>query len=92
MVLSAENNWTYTWTTTDDGAIWQAVETNVPEGYTVTLEQSGNYFFVTNSYDKPTPPPSTGDISNPYLYLIVMCVAGLGLIVLGITGRRGKKA
>lgn len=92
VVLSAENNWTYTWTTTDDGAIWQAVETNVPEGYTVTLEQSGNYFFVTNSYDKPTPPPSTGDISNPYLYLIVMCVAGLGLIVLGITGRRGKKA
>ncbi len=92
VVLSAENNWTYTWTTTDDGAIWQAVETNVPEGYTVTLEQNGNYFFVTNSYDKPTPPPSTGDISNPYLYLIVMCVAGLGLIVLGITGRRGKKA
>lgn len=92
VVLSAENNWTYTWTTTDDGAIWQAVETDVPDGYSVTLEQDGNYFFVTNSYDDPPPPPNTGDIGRPYLYLILMVAAGLGLIVLGITGKRGKKA
>lgn len=92
VVLSEENNWTYTWITIDDGAIWQAVETNVPEGYTVTLEQTGNYFFVTNSYDTETPPPDTGDIANPQLYLLMMCAAGLGLILLGVAGKRSKKA
>lgn len=92
VVLSAENNWTYSWTTVDDGSVWQAVETDVPDGYTVTLEQKGNFFFVTNGYDEIAPPPQTGDIVNVNLYILLMCAAGLGLIVLGITGRRGKKA
>lgn len=92
VVLSEENNWTYTWTTIDDGAIWQAVETNVPEGYTVTLEQNGNYFFVTNSYEGSDDPPDTGDIRNPRLYFVFMCVAGLGLVVLGLTGKKKGKA
>lgn len=91
VVLSAENNWTYSWTTRDDGAIWQAVETDVPDGYKVTLEQKGNYFYVTNSYNVPVPPPQTGDTANMQLYLILMCAAGLGLIVLGLTSRRGRQ-
>lgn len=92
VTLSAENNWTYSWTAVDDGAVWQAVESDVPEGYKVTLEQKGNFFFVTNGYNDPTDPPKTGDISNIQMYLLLMCAAGLGLVVLGIAGRRGKMA
>ena len=92
VVLSEENNWTYSWTVIDDGAIWQAVESNVPEGYTVTLEQNGNYFFVTNSYDEEGSTPDTGDIGNPRLYLILMCLAGVGLVALGLTGKKRGKA
>jgi len=91
VVLSEENNWTYSWTTQKDGSLWQAVETDVPDGYTVTLEQKDNFFFVTNGYDGYTPPPPTGDITNLRLYILLMCVSGAGLIVLGITYRRGKK-
>ena len=91
VALSAENNWTYSWTTVDDGAVWQAVEAQVPDGYTVTLEQKDNFFYVTNGYDEITPPPETGDIINVNVYVLLMCAAGLGLIVLGITGARGKK-
>ena len=92
VTLSAENNWTYSWTTQDDGAVWQVVEANVPDGYTVTMEQREAHFFVTNSYDEPVPPPETGDISGTSVYLLMMVGAGLGLIVLGLTARKGKKA
>ena len=91
VVLSEENNWMYTWTVVDDGAIWQAVELNVPEGYTVTLEQNGNCFLVTNSYEGDDDPPDTGDIGNPRLYLVAMCVAGVGLVTLGLTGKKKGK-
>lgn len=91
VVLNEENNWTYSWTTEEDGAIWQAVETDVPDGYTVTLEQNGNYFFVTNTYSEVPPPPPTGDISSPFLYIAVMIVAGAGLVFLGIVGKRREK-
>lgn len=91
VTLSEENNWTYSWCAVDDGAVWQAVEGDVPDGYKVTLEQREYFFFVTNSYDTPAPPPETGDISGIRGYLILMCCAGLCLIVLGIAGRKGKR-
>lgn len=92
VALSAANNWTYSWTAEDDGSLWQVVEANVPKGYKVTLEQKGNFFFVTNGYDMPVTPPPMGDIFNPTVYLIIMGVSGLGLIGLGIAGKKGKKA
>lgn len=90
VTLSAENNWNYSWTAKDDGSIWQVVETDVAEGYTVTMEQSEASFTVINSYEKPEIPPVTGDVSNIDIYLWIICAAGLGLIVLGVTGRRRK--
>lgn len=92
VTLSGDNHWTYSWTAIDDGSVWQVMEANVPDGYTVTLEQQDTYFFVTNSYDVPTPPPQTGDISGIHIYLVIMGVAGAGLVVLGLTARKGKKA
>lgn len=92
VTLSAENNWTYSWTTEDDGSVWQVVEINVPDGYTVTLEQQSTYFLVTNSYNDPVEPPITGDISNVQIYLLIMGAAGMGLMILGLTARKGKRA
>lgn len=90
VTLSAENNWSYSWTTLDDGAVWQVVEAGVAEGYKVTVSRKGTTFSVTNSYGEPTTPPYTGDIADIGLYLVIMCVAGAGLLVLGIAGRKGK--
>lgn len=92
VTLSAENNWTYSWTTVDDGAVWQVLETNVPKGYKVTMEQKEQSFSVINSYKGDEPSAPTGDISNVGLYLMIMCVAGFGLIWLGVTGRRKMAA
>lgn len=91
VTLSADNNWHYSWTTTDDGALWQVVEAAVPNGYRVTMEQKNTFFFVTNGYNDPSEPPPTGDFSNIQVYLIIMCVAGMGLIALGLTGLRKRK-
>ena len=91
VILSAENDWSYSWTAPDDGAVWQVVEADVPEGYTVTLEQKDNFFFVTNGYNYPEDPPKTGDITDLRLPLILMGAAGAGLVVLGILTIGRKK-
>lgn len=41
VTLSAENNWMYTWKAVDDGSVWTVNEVNVPEGYTVGIQRSG---------------------------------------------------
>ncbi len=89
VMLSEANNWFYSWTTVDDGAVWHAVEANVPDGYTVTLEQEGNHFTVINSLPGP---PQTGDNSNIGLVFVVMMISGAGMIVLGIAGMRRNRA
>lgn len=91
VTLSAENDWSYSWTAPDDGGLWQVVEADVPEGYTVTMEQKDTFFFVTNGYDDPEKPPKTGDITDLRLPMILMCVAGLGLVVLGVMTIGRKK-
>lgn len=62
VTLSEENNWTYTWTDLSDGYVWRLTEKSVPEGYTVSVSQSGATFTVTNTYN-PDNPPDTPD--NP---------------------------
>lgn len=37
--LSADNNWSYIWTCSDDGSDWQAVKRNVPEKYSVLIKK-----------------------------------------------------
>ena len=91
VTLSSENNWSYSWTVPDDGAVWQIVERNVPEDYSVTIERKGNTFIAVNAYDGEEPPPETGDTGNIYLYVILICIAGVLLLVLGIGFGRGKK-
>lgn len=88
VTLSAENNWSYSWQAPGDGAVWTAVEADVENGYTVTVEQKENSFVVTNTYSKDPPPPPTGDTTNIGLYIIIMAIAGMGLVTIGAISRR----
>lgn len=91
VTISAENDWSYSWSAPDDGSVWQVVEADVPDGYTVTMEQKDTVFIVTNGYDDPDDPPKTGDITDLRLPMILMGAAGAGLVVLGILTIGRKK-
>ena len=95
VILSEENHWAYTWTAKDDGSSWTVVERNVPQGYTVTVEERQSTFVLTNTWtptdpDDPGRPPQTGDTSNILLYVLLMVGSGSMLIILGITGKKSR--
>ena len=87
VALSEENNWEYTWEGLDASSRWQVAETNVPDGYTVTVTQEGTLFVVTNTYPGKTPPklPQTGLLWWP---VPLLACAGLALVIAGAAARR----
>lgn len=87
VTLSADNDWSYSWKS-PEGSRWTASEKNVPEGYTVTVEQNGNSFYVTNTYESSVPPPQTGDSSSIYLTVAILSIAGALLLVVGMMKRK----
>lgn len=93
VVLSEDENWSYSWTAKDDGAKWTVIERNTPSSYTMTAQNRDTSFILTNTYtpakpDGPFDAPQTGDTSNIMLYVILMIVSGSMLIILGIIGKR----
>ena len=94
VILSEENCWTYSWKAKEDGASWKVVERNIPSGYTMTVEERGTSFVLTNTLIREKPeiptPPQTGDTSNILLYIILMNVSGILLVILGIIGKRKR--
>ena len=93
VVLSEDDNWSYSWTAKDDGAKWTVIERNTPSRYTMTAQNRNTSFILTNTYtpakpDEPFDAPQTGDTSNIMLYVILMIVSGSILILLGIIGKR----
>lgn len=96
VVLSSDNQWSYSWTAKDDGASWKVIERNVPTGYTMTVEQRESTFLLTNTKvpenpDQPTPkPPSTGDTANIMFYTILLYASGTMLLLMGIAGKRKR--
>ena len=92
VILSAQNNWSYSWTVPADGASWKVIERKVPAGYTMTVESRETTFIITNVWQDPSnpPPPQTGDTSNVLLYTILMYASGTMLIILGIAGKRKR--
>ena len=92
VILSEENNWSYSWSAKADGVSWMVVERNVPDGYTMTVGERENTFVITNTYqDLPKPPPpQTGDTANTLLYTILMYVSGTMLILLGVARKRRR--
>ena len=92
--LTAENNWTYSWTAEDDGSVWQVVEREIPDHYTVKVEKNKTMFLLTNTYagDTPEEVPKTGDSSVPLLPVTLLSLSGMVLILAGLAvrGRREK--
>ncbi|MBE6806810.1 MAG: Cna B-type domain-containing protein [Ruminococcaceae bacterium] len=96
VTLSQDNNWTYTWTDPDQSE-WSVVERNVPEDYTVYVDQKATTFVVTNQWNPDTPteppadPPETGDTAPVWLYVLVLCLSGSGCVIVGLALMRGKR-
>ena len=92
--LTAENNWSYSWTAEDDGSVWQVVEREIPDHYTVKVEKNKTMFLLTNTYagDTPEEVPKTGDSSVPLLPVTLLSLSGMVLILAGLAvrGRREK--
>ena len=69
--LNRDNNWVYTWKGLDARSVWKVIEGDVPEGYTMSVEEDDYEFVITNTYkeestpeDKPVIPddePTTPD-------------------------------
>lgn len=74
--LNSDNNWTYSFVAKDDGSIFTAVERNVPDGYTVSIDKDGTRIVIINTHDEE--PPKTVD--NIYLYFIILLGSILGLV------------
>ena len=94
LTLSAENNWTYTWTD-DTDAVWLAVERNVPDGCTVSVSGERVITIVNSVNDEvPTPVtpdlPYTGDTQTILPYVLLLAAGGIGLIVLALLGLKKK--
>lgn len=93
-ILNASNNWSYIWYVTEnDQSVWTVSERSVADNYTVTIQQNGGSFSIINTH-KPTDDtpdiPQTGDTSDLMLYLMLMCISGILLIIIGIFGRRKR--
>lgn len=87
--LSAQNNWTYTWmVSADQQSGWTVAEREVPEHYKVTIRKTDNTFTVINTRQGQPEPPKTGDTFNPMPWVMIMCISGVLLVILGIYGRR----
>ena len=57
VTLNETNNWKHSWTGLDSDYQWTLSEVDVPEDYTVLVEQTGNTFVVTNTYEIEIEPP-----------------------------------
>ncbi len=99
VILKPSNNWTYSWTVPDDGAVWQVSDTHIPQ-YTLTTETRTRHFIleyhiIGKSDDKPDDPsepwispPRTGDNFNAMVAVVPMTISGMLLIIMGILSRK----
>lgn len=85
VVLSAENNWTKTWTGLYDGYEW-TVDESVPSGYARQITQSGYNFTITNYI----PTPQTGESGMIWVWVAIGVVAAGGIAWLIVSGRKKK--
>ena len=88
VTLSGDNNWSYSWTAADNGDVWQVTEQTIPEGYIMTVEEHSTSFTIINTVPGTPDPPQTGDSSNIGLHIMLMCISGLMLVILGATAKR----
>ena len=89
--LTPENNWTYTWEVSpEEPGSWTVVEKDVPDIYKVTIQESNGSFSIINTYSVPPDIPQTGDSFSPLLMILLLCLSGAGLMILGVYSWRRK--
>ncbi len=88
--LSPENNWSHSWVAADDGATWTAVEREVPDAYTVTVEYKDDTIILTNTRKGDDSPPDSGDTFVFWPYILGMCISGFGIILLAVSKKKAK--
>ncbi len=89
VTLGSENDWTYTWTTVDDGSVWSVTEKKVPNGYRVGIQKNGDTFSITNTKKSPDEDvPKTGDTTGRTLWILLTAVSGMALAAVGLTQRK----
>lgn len=80
-ILSAKNNWSYTWYSIAKAYDWSVVELEVPAGYKATYKREGEKYIIEN-----TPILiQTGQMKWP---IPILFIAGAFLIVIGLQLRR----
>lgn len=91
VILSADNNWSYSWTDPNGGGSWSVVEKDVPDHYMVTITSDETAFVITNTRQSDEPdPPQTGETAPIRLYITIMWISGFMLVIFGIGVSRGK--
>ena len=90
-VLSASNNWSYTWYVSgEEYGKWMVAERAVPDPYKVTIQQKGSVFSIINTCQTNPETPQTGDSFAPLPWILAMCISGIILLILGLYSRRRK--
>lgn len=87
--LSAQNNWTHTFTGLETIHTWTVKEHAVPAGYQVAYSQKKGVQIITNTYQSKTSSgqsiPQTGLLWWP---VPLMAVLGVALVIIGLILRR----
>ena len=83
VTLSEDNHWTYTWSAKDDGSEWKVVERNIQAGYTMTIEERGTSFVLTNTFSnvQPCVSPAKARLPTPLVLLLIILTNAIFLIV-----------
>lgn len=90
-ILNAQNNWTYQWSVSgEEPGSWTVAEISVPDSYKVTVQENNGAFFIINTRRSGSDIPQTGDSFSPLLWMGLLCLSGMGLLLLGIYSRRRK--
>lgn len=65
VTLNEANGWRYLWEDLGADALWQIVEKDVPDGYTVQIEEQGSVFVITNTIEPDRPDTPSDDPDDP---------------------------
>lgn len=94
VILSAENNWTYSWKELDSGSKLEIKELKIPEGYKSTVRKEGTVFTIENSQiEKQKGGPTgviTGDNTDITIYGILMYIAILLVVIIVLLKKKRR--
>ena len=101
--LNKQNGWSHTWHGLKGSYTWTVTEKGVPDGFSMSVEQNGYTFIITNDDAAPTTPtdpttptnpdddsPQTGDTRSFLLWVVLLGLSGLGMTTALTSGKRKK--